>query len=80
MADDPADELASLWQRVRDDLGASIPSSTFDLWIEPLRAVTARGSILYLSGPATVRSWVERRYAARIGDSLRRHSPSIDSI
>ena len=76
----PADELTDLWQRVRDDLGAAIPASTFQLWIEPLRAVTARGSILYLSAPATVRSWVERRYAARIAASLRRHSEALDDV
>lgn len=80
MPTEPSDELTSLWQRVREELSASIPPSTFQLWIEPLRAVTARGSILYLTGPETVRSWVERRYAARIVDGLRRHSPSLDTV
>jgi chromosomal replication initiator protein len=77
---EPAEELTKLWQLVRDELAASVPRSTFELWLDPLRAVSAQGSTLYLSAPATVRSWAERRYASRLVDALVRHSEGLDSI
>jgi chromosomal replication initiator protein len=77
---EPAEELTRLWQRVRDDLSASVPQSTFKLWLEPLRAVSAQGSTLYLTAPATVRSWAERRYAGRLVEALARHAEGLDSI
>ncbi len=68
--DPPADDLSSLWKRVRDELEASLPESTFKLWLEPLRVVSAHGSTMFLSAPPAVRAWVERRYAARIASIL----------
>jgi chromosomal replication initiator protein len=78
--DEPAEELTKLWQRVRDELATSVPRSTFELWLEPLRAVSAQGSTLYLTAPATVRSWAERRYAGRLVEALVRHAEGLDSI
>ncbi|MGI8460717.1 MAG: chromosomal replication initiator protein DnaA [Solirubrobacterales bacterium] len=68
------EDLAALWERVRGDLRASLPPSTFKLWLEPLRAVSAQGTTLYLSAPETVRAWVERRYASTLNEALRRHA------
>ena len=31
--------LTAIWQRVRAELQASLPAATFELWLEPLRAV-----------------------------------------
>lgn len=76
----PADEVTSLWLRVRGELAGSLPDSTFRLWIEPLRAVSATGSTLYLTAPETVRAWVERRYMAALLDALRRQSSELDSV
>ena len=76
-ADAPADQLADLWRRVRDDLERSYPGSTFNLWLEPLRAVSIRGTTLLLSAPASVRTWVERRYSAAIAQALEREAPEI---
>jgi len=80
MPGDATDELTSLWKRVRDELESSVPASTFRLWIEPLRTVSARGSTLYLTGPETVRTWVERRYMHRLLEALRHHAPELDAI
>ncbi len=41
--------------------------------------VAARGSTLYLTGPAKVRSWVERRYADLLADAIAPHA-SFDEI
>ena len=77
---DSADELTSLWQRVGDELRASLPPSTYKLWLEPLRAVSAHGSTLYLSAPDSVRTWVERRYASRLLEALRHHAPDLTQV
>lgn len=80
MPGDPADELTTLWRRVRTELEASVPGSTFKLWLEPLRPLSAQGSTLYLTAPDAVRTWVERRYAGSLGAALARHSADLDSI
>ncbi|HEX6117435.1 MAG TPA: chromosomal replication initiator protein DnaA [Solirubrobacterales bacterium] len=68
------EDVAALWERVRGDLRDSLPASTFKLWLEPLRPVSAQGKTLYLSAPETVRAWVERRYVRAITEALHRHA------
>jgi chromosomal replication initiator protein len=63
-------DLDSLWREVRERLRASVPQSTFELWLEPLEAVDAQGPVLYLSAPEGVRAWAERRYSGLIRDAL----------
>ncbi len=67
------EELTALWERVRGDLKASLPPSTFKLWLEPLQAVSAQGRTLYLVAPDSVRAWVERRYERTLTEAL--HPP-----
>ena len=67
-------DVVALWERVRGDLRDSLPASTFKLWLEPLRPVSAQGQNLYLSAPETVRAWVERRYESALVEALRRHA------
>ena len=80
MQDAQAEDLASAWDGVRDELRASLPPSTFALWIEPLRPVSARSSTLYLSAPESVRTWVERRYLPRLVAAVRRREPSLREV
>jgi chromosomal replication initiator protein len=70
--DDPGarPDLELLWNEVRDRLRASLPPSTFQLWIEPLEVSGARGNVLQLSAPDHVRAWSERRYAGLIREAL----------
>jgi chromosomal replication initiator protein len=63
-------ELDALWRATQDRLRASVPESTFRLWLEPLRAVGADGEAFYLTGPEGIRAWAERRYASLIGQAL----------
>ena len=65
---------------MRGELRASFPPSTFDLWLEPLRAVSAQGSTLFLAAPAATRAWVERRYGANIVRALTAHSSELTAI
>jgi chromosomal replication initiator protein len=81
VADRPAsDELTTVWQRVTEELRASLPPSTYRLWLEPLRPVSVAGSTLHLRAPASVRTWVERRYAPRVLDAVARHYPEVTSV
>ena len=59
------------WGRVKEELHRSLPVATYDLWIEPLRAVGATADTLYVTGPARVRTWVERRYLDSIEAAVR---------
>jgi chromosomal replication initiator protein len=69
--DEPLEQnLDSVWEDARQRLRASVPESTFSIWLEPLRAVAAQGTTLYLSAPDGIRTWVERRYASLLGEAL----------
>ncbi|HEV7616401.1 MAG TPA: chromosomal replication initiator protein DnaA [Solirubrobacterales bacterium] len=63
-------ELDALWRATQEQLRASVPESTFRLWLEPLRVVGADGDTLYLSGPERVRVWAEGRYSSLIRRAL----------
>jgi chromosomal replication initiator protein len=63
-------DLNALWDDVQVRLRASVPPSTFQLWLEPLTPVGAQGATLYLSAPDGVRAWAERRYSGLIREAL----------
>jgi chromosomal replication initiator protein len=54
--------------------------STFRLWLEPLRPVSARGPTLYLTGPSRVLVWAERRYGDLIRAALLNEGTSLREI
>jgi chromosomal replication initiator protein len=72
--------LDSLWQDVRGRLRASVPASTFQLWLEPLEVVGAQGERLYLSAPEDIRAWSERRYSGLIRDALRAAGSELSEL
>jgi chromosomal replication initiator protein len=63
-------DLDILWQDVRARLRASVPPSTFQLWLEPLGVVGAQAGVLYISAPDSIRTWTERRYSGLIREAL----------
>lgn len=63
-------ELDALWRAAQDRLRASLPPSTFELWLEPLQVVGAQGDTLYLTAPEGIRAWTQRRYSGLIRDAL----------
>jgi chromosomal replication initiator protein len=63
-------ELDGTWREVRERLRASVPPSTFQLWLEPLKVSGVRGTVLYLSAPDNIRAWAERRYSGLIREAL----------
>ena len=76
----PDDDLAALWRQVSDELRASFPGSTFDLWIEPLRAVGRHGSTVFVASPPAIRAWVERRYGPAIVRAIARRAPELNEV
>ncbi len=68
--DSSRQELDALWRATQDRLRASVPESTYRLWLEPLQATGSDGETLYLSAPEGIRAWAERRYAALISEAL----------
>jgi chromosomal replication initiator protein len=63
-------DLEALWRDAQARLRASVPESTFELWLEPLRAVGAQGGALCLTAPEAIRAWVQRRYSSLIREAL----------
>jgi chromosomal replication initiator protein len=63
-------DLDSLWKAVQDRLRASVPQSTFQLWLEPLRVAGAQAETLLLTAPDSIRAWTERRYSGLIREAL----------
>jgi chromosomal replication initiator protein len=69
-ADGEQRDLGSTWEAIAERLRGSVPEPTFRLWLEPLRAVAARGDTLYIKAPDGIRAWVQRRYAGLIAEAM----------
>ena len=80
LQEDSRQELATIWNGVREELRYTLPPSAFENWLEPLRAVGIQGSRLYVSGPDRVRDWFQRRYGAAATEALRRRAPGFTEI
>jgi hypothetical protein len=55
----------------RARLRASMPISTYKLWIRPLRLGGITADAVHLVGPTHIRAWVERRYSRLVAEALR---------
>jgi chromosomal replication initiator protein len=78
--DSPRNELEALWRAVQERLQASVPDSTFSLWLEPLEAVGVEGDTLYLTAPEGIRAWTERRYSSLIAEALSECDPAFTRV
>jgi chromosomal replication initiator protein len=63
-------DLDSLWRDIQDRLRASVPHSTFQLWLEPLKVAGTQAETLLLAAPDGIRAWTERRYSGLILEAL----------
>jgi chromosomal replication initiator protein len=68
--DSPQHDFEGLWRATQKRLQASVPESTYRLWLEPLKAAGAADDTLYLTAPESIRAWTERRYSALIAEAL----------
>jgi chromosomal replication initiator protein len=78
--DSAGQNLDALWGEVQRRLRQAVPSSTFKIWLEPLRAVGTQGSTLYLSAPEGIQAWVERRYVSLLREALATAGSSLSEI
>ena len=76
----PPDDASAIWAAAREDLRASLPPTTFQLWMEPIAAVAIHESSLVLTAPAAVRRWAERRYADRIAAAVVARAPDLNGV
>jgi chromosomal replication initiator protein len=65
-----AEDLSSIWEAACEHLRASVPTSTYRMWMEPLHPAASRGDTLHLTAPDGIRTWVERRYTGLIEEAL----------
>jgi chromosomal replication initiator protein len=63
-------DLDTLWRATQERLRASVPESTFNLWLEPLKPIGTDGETIYLKAPEGKGAWVERRYSSLIAAAL----------
>jgi chromosomal replication initiator protein len=63
-------DIDALWRASQERLRASVPESTYNLWLAPLEAVGADDETLYLKAPEGIRAWAERRYSALIAAAV----------
>jgi chromosomal replication initiator protein len=79
-SDPPKQDLDTLWADVQARLRASVPPSTFQLWLEPLSAVGTQAGVLYLSAPEGIRAWTERRYSGLLREALRAGESDLNDV
>jgi chromosomal replication initiator protein len=78
--DSAGQNLNTLWEDVQRRLRGAVPESTFKIWLEPLQAVGTQGTTLYLTAPAGIQTWVERRYASLIREALQNTDTPLSEI
>ncbi len=78
--DSSRQQLDALWRATQERLRASVPESTYRLWLEPLRVSGADGDTLYLTAPEGIRAWAERRYSALIAEALADGGSSLRQV
>lgn len=75
-----AEEAQSVWRETAKRIAASVPESTFHLWIEPIGAAGVKGGVLFLTAPDRIRAWTERRYSSLMAEALRDVDDSLERV
>jgi chromosomal replication initiator protein len=74
------DQLESIWGRVTEDLRASLPASTYDIWLAPLRPLAAQGTALRVAAPRSIQAWVDRRYRGTLETALQAQDCGLEHV
>lgn len=64
--------LDSTWNRIRSELRAAVSDSTFQVWLEPLRAAHLDDRVLVVEAPESILHWVESKFSSKIADAADR--------
>ena len=66
-----SEDPQALWETLRNGLSARLPERTFQDWIEPCRALTYDGTMLWIQTPSTsARVWIEQQLAEEFHDVI----------
>lgn len=68
------------WALIERALKASVPASTYRMWLAPLTPVTVRAGTLHLTGPDATCTWVERRFAGLIEHAVSSSDATVDTV
>lgn len=64
--------LDTTWNRIRSELRSLVSDSTFQVWIDPLKATHLDSDLLVLEAPESILHWVETKFASVIGEATSR--------
>jgi chromosomal replication initiator protein len=78
--DSAGQNLDPVWEDIQQRLRTAVPESTFKIWLEPVRAIGAQGTTLYLGAPEGIQTWVQRRYAPLIREALEQAGSGLTEI
>lgn len=67
--DETLTPVEDTWNRIRNELRASVSDSTFEVWIDPLRPSLMEDGVLVVEAPETIRNWVESRFTGLITEA-----------
>lgn len=64
--------LDSTWNRIRSELRSAVSDSTFQVWLDPLRAAHLDDEVLVIEAPESIIHWVETKFAGKIAEAASR--------
>lgn len=73
-------EAERQWELIQAALKASVPESTYRMWLAPLTPTALRAGVLHLTGPDATRTWVERRFIDLIDHAVSTSGAAVDGI
>jgi chromosomal replication initiator protein len=72
--------LETTWNRIRSDLRSVVSDSTFQVWIDPLKATHLDDQVLVVEAPESIIHWVETKFASVIAEATTRITGSKPKV
>jgi hypothetical protein len=66
-----SEEAKAAWASAREVIANSVEPTTFDLWLAPVECEGEAEGALFLTAPASIATWTERRYGRILGNAVR---------
>jgi hypothetical protein len=64
-------QAVAVWDQVLEGLRGRVSASAFDSWLEPVACIGTIENAIAVEAPERVMSWLTRRYASFLGESIR---------
>lgn len=72
--------LETTWNRIRSDLRSVVSDSTFQVWIDPLKAAHLDDRVLVVEAPESIIHWVESKFSTVIAEATSRITGSNPTV